>query len=595
MVALLLVLAAIVLSPVLFADFIRLDDHSHLFENPHLRRMSVAGLGAFWVKPYFNLYIPMTYSVWWFATMVASLFGPLRQNAWLFHALNLAVHLANTALIFGMVQALVAAVREKPAEKAAATDRFIALIAALLFALHPVQVETVAWISELKGELAMLFGLLGLWCHVRGQSSLRTALLTALLFMAAMLSKPVAIVFPVITWLVNRVVFGVGLRKSVALPAVYATLLLPFVLVTKRLQPDTQLDFIPGLPGRLSVAADAFTFYLSKVLAPFPLAVDYGRSPQFVLGHMAGARIVPAALVMLAAIAVTVSSVVRPPTLGWRRLLACGWTIFFASIAPILGLVPFGFQQFSTVADHYLYVPLVGISLMVAGALSAARMGVYARAVPTAVLLVFAVLSFRQARLWRTTESLFEHTVHVNPKSYLGYYSIAQEQLSAGRLDEAIASATTSLSIDPGYLNAEIVIGLARVQKGDYQEAIDRYNAVLARNPSTVGTRAKEVSSIHNNLGTALYSVGRVGEAVEHYRKAVALFPRSLNAHLNLGNVAFEEERYADAIAEYEIAQAITPDNPAVEQRLARARQAARQLAPSGEVRRSYESGHFGY
>ena len=93
-------LTALVLSPVLFADFIRLDDYSHLFDNPNLRRMSVAGLAAFWTKSYFNLYIPVTYSVWWAATMIGSLFGTLRQQAWLFHALNLAVHLANASLVF---------------------------------------------------------------------------------------------------------------------------------------------------------------------------------------------------------------------------------------------------------------------------------------------------------------------------------------------------------------------------------------------------------------------------------------------------------------------------------------------------------------
>ena len=197
-------------------------------------------------------------------------------------------------------------------------------------------------------------------------------------------------------------------------------------------------------------------------------------------------------------------------------------------------------------------------------------------AIATAVLLALAALSFLQARLWRSTESLFAHTVEVNPRSYLAYHSVAEEHLHAGRFDQCIEWATKSLAINPDYVSAQISLGLALAKQGDYAKAIDHYDAALARNPSTVGTRARHVSALHNNLGLLLLRVGRDAEASAHFRKAVEIFPRSLNARLNLGNIALDERRYLDAIAEYEAAQALSPSHPLVEERLELARQGAR-------------------
>ena len=517
--ALLLPLTALAFSPALFADFIRLDDYSHLFDNPHLRRMSLAGLAALWTKPYFNLYIPVTYSVWWAVTMVGPLFGSFRESAWLFHGLNLAVHLANASLVFFVVRTLLDRGREseKQATKGAAGNRTVALIAALFFALHPLQVETVAWISELKGALAATFGLLGLWWWFRSGRRL----LPAACFALAMLAKPSAIVFPGMVFLVNRILLGESVRKSIAMPALYGLLLLPLVLLTKHLQPDSTLDFIPTAAQRLAVAADALAYHVYKVLLPLPLAVDYGRTPQYVINHVPGWRIALSAVVLVAGVAVAVKALLRPrPSWldgDWRSLVSCGWSIFLFSLIPVLGLVPFGFQQFSTVADHYLYVPLLGVSVMVAGFLVRFGHLAHARPIATAVLLALAALSFLQARLWRSTESLFAHTVEVNPRSYLAYHSVAEEHLHAGRFDQCIEWATKSLAINPDYVSAQISLGLALAKQGDYAKAIDHYDAALARNPSTVGTRARHVSALHNNLGLLLLRVGRDAEATRSF------------------------------------------------------------------------------
>jgi protein O-mannosyl-transferase len=572
--ALLLALVAVVLSPVLFADFIRLDDHSHLFNNPHLHRASWASLVTFWTKPYFNLYIPITYSAWWALTMVG---GLTRQSAWLFHALNLTIHMVNAALVFLLVRTII-----RLRQASTPDTNKVALLAAFVFALHPVQVESVAWVSECKGLLSMMFGLLGLLWHCRSGKRV----VTALFFLAAMLAKPSAIVFPGMLFLLDRIVLGKTLRKAVLMPAIYGLLLLPFVFWTKALQPDLNLDFIPSFWQRLAVAADALVFYLRKVLLPYPLVVDYGRNPKLVLDRVAGWQIALSGLVSLAGLAIVGKALFRPaavdasPAQGSSMLILCGWSIFLLSLVPVLGLVPFGFQQFSTVADHYLYGPSLGASLVVAGLLLRLRQVVLAPRVAVGLFALFAGLSFVQARHWRSTESLFTRTLQVNPQSYLGAFSIGDEYLRGGHPEASVPWFQKSLAINPDYQEAQVSLGMAWVHLGETDAAIEHYRAALARNPSTVGIRARSVASLHNNLGMVLLQAGREDEAVEQFRSAVRIFPRSLNGHMNLGNLAMAHHRYLDAVAEYEIALALNPKDPGIRGRLDLARRAAQDQGP---------------
>ena len=575
MLVFLLPVTALALSPVLFANFVRLDDYSHLFENPQLRRMSVSGLTALWAKSYFSLYIPVTYSVWWALSMIGSLFGELQQNPWIFHSFNLAVHLANVTLAFFVVRTLIrVGGRHTPAREGAIDDG-IALVSALYFALHPVQTETVGWVSELKGELAALFGLLGLFWHFRSSKRIPTAVF----FMMAMLSKPSAIVFPGIVFVIDRILLQKSLAKSATAPAVYCAPLLILAIATKHLQPDSEQDFIPTIAQRLVVASDAISFYVSKVLVPFPLAVDYGRTPELVLGNTAVSSLGYSILLSAAGVAAVLWVLFRPSLSArvepWLSLVSCGWAIFIVSILPVLGLIPFAFQNLSTVADHYLYVPLLGASLFVAGMLVRFRAYPRSRYIAAAPLLVLTALSVQQARLWRSTETLFAHTLKINPKSYLGAFCIGDELLRAGRVDEAIEWLERSRAIKPDYLTAAITLGMAYTRNGEPGKAVDLYNATLGTNPSIAGTRAKSVASIHNNLGMLLMQAGLTEVGVEHFKTAVTVFPRSLNAHMNLGNFAFAEQRYTEAVAEYETARSLSPDNPGIEQRLEMARRRA--------------------
>lgn len=574
--AVLVALVALVLSPVVVADYIRFDDYGHILENTNLSPTSLTGLTSFWSRSYFSLYIPVTYSVWWLtAAGVHALGETLRQGAWAFHGLNLILHLVNAVLVFLVVRTLLQHCREAEPTPTALGEDALAAIAALLFALHPVQVETVAWISECKGDLSTTLGLLGFLFHYRPSKKYQTVAL----LVAAVLAKPSAVVFPGILLLTDRILLGRSLKASATLPSLAWLMALPIALATKRLQPDLNMDFVPSFGERLRVAADALSFYVWKLGVPSSLVLDYGRSPQYVLSHFGGWRVALSIAVSFAGFVAAVHAVLRPrPSRPWYAFVSCGWAVFAFALLPVLGLVAFEFQDYSTVADRYMYVPMLGASMMAAGLLMRWRWRPIARAVVVVVVaMILAASSFRQAAHWRSTETLFTHTLTVNPRSYLAHYSIAAEEMGTGRMDAGIAEALKALAIKPDFLYAEVALGTALIQLGRYDDAIDHYVRVLASNPSFVGKRAPLVSSIHNNLGMALHQVGRHAEGTEHFRKAVEVDPRSVDGHFNLGNAAFNEGRYVDAIVEYERALALDPGGRGVEQQLMRARRAARK------------------
>ena len=577
--AILIALTVIVFSPVLVAGYVRLDDYTHILDNPNLQRPSISSLSAIWTQHYFGLYIPVTYSIWWIYAGIVNTFSTLKQGAPLFHALNLVLHVVNASLVFLLLQTLLRKGRAKPAALNDSQIQSVSLVSALFFALHPAQVEAVAWISEFKGGLAGMLGLLGIWNYYRSPKKLPTAVL----FIAAMLSKPSAIVFPGVLLFVDRIVLGKSMKESARAPVVFWILLLPLVLITKYFQPDLNMEFIPNLSERPLVAADAFSFYFCKLLFPLHLALDYGRSAQYVLDRVPGWHLALSILLVVAGAATVIYSFWRPsPTeqnsgSTWRSLVLCGWAIFCLSIAPVLGLVPFEFQDLSTVADHYLYFPIFGASLAVVGLLTWLRATVRVLWISAAILVGLASFSFSQAGLWRSTETLFVHTLKINPQSYLAHYSVATELFEAGRTDEGMAQTLKCLEINPNYLNAEVALGVALIREGKFQGAIDYYLSVLSKNPSSVGKRAPLVSSIHNNLGMALHQVGREREGTEHFGKAVEVDPKSINGHTNLGRAALDEGRFSDAVTHYQAALDLNPGNREIRGMLEVARRRVRQ------------------
>lgn len=502
-------LTAAVLLPVCGHDFVRWDDTHNLVRNGDMLRPTWAGLAWYWTHAFADLYVPVTYSVWMMLSLAANVDGEL--NSYVFHAFNLLLHLGSTGLVFLILRRLL-------------KSTWPACVGAILFGIHPVQVETVAWISGMKDLLAGLLGLAAIHLYLRHveeeENRWSFYLAAAGCFVLAMLAKPSAVALPAVVGVIDWLVLRRPLGKVVPGLAVWVVLAVPIVLVGKFVQPAHGVDAL-SLYFRPVVAADALVFYFRQILAPVWLGIDYGRSPQWLLASWQKwvTWTIPAAV--LAA-----GFLLRERF----RLLLAAVGVFIAAVLPMLGLVPFDFQSYSTVSDHYMYLAMLGPALLVGGL--AERWKAYRIVWPVAgaILLALGIRSFVQTLTWSNSEALFTNTVRVNPDSSAGNVNLgvlraesAEQLLKEGQKEQAAARA---------------------------QQAIAFYQRALASHPDDL--------QAHNNLGNLWKLLGRWADAEPHFRAAVRLNPTP-ERHTALGAALAMRGKLDEAIGQFEAALSMDP------------------------------------
>jgi protein O-mannosyl-transferase len=402
----------VVFGPSVRASFVFWDDPDLVYNNPGLCPPSLAHVADFWTGPYEKLYTPLAYTTW---SVVAAIEGvqpdqPLHPGP--FHLLNLLLHTAAVVLVFLLLQELTGTI-------------WPAWAGAMLFALHPLQVEPVAWVSGMNNLLCGVFSIAALWQYVlfaKRNNRWRLALATAL-YAAALLSKPTAIVLPLLAAALD-LGFLRRTPKQVAGPCcLWLAMAVPIGVISHNLQPPTTTP----LPwhSRIVVAVDAVGFYAAKLFAPVNLAIDYEQTPARMLLHPMAA--LAGALVLL----VAVIGLVRSG--AWLRApLAMG----LMALLPVLGLVPFDFQSTSTVADRYMYLPMIGIALGAAETMRRIKSpGV--RAAAGIVLGLLAVRSFEQVGVWHNTASLAAAEFQIDPDNSTGHKILAEWLSASDRKEEA--------------------------------------------------------------------------------------------------------------------------------------------------------------
>ena len=313
--------------------FVSWDDELHVTENPWLHPVTPAHVWHFWRMSYQGLYIPLSYTVYALLALLAR--DPTTQalNPHVFHVANLILHLANVLLVFALL-------------KQSVPNIWAASAGALLFGVHPLQGESVAWVSELRGLLSGMFALLALGQYLEFAESRAWgcfAVATAA-FGLALLAKPSAVAVPLLALALT--IWGLGLPWKRCVPplALWAAMALGCVLANRTVQSVSPQLFLP-LWQRFFVAGDALAFYLAHLAWPARLGIDYGRSPFVVLAHPWGywTWLVPALL----------GACLWAGRRRWPLLLTSG-ALFLLALLPTLGLVPFAFQLASTVADRYV-------------------------------------------------------------------------------------------------------------------------------------------------------------------------------------------------------------------------------------------------
>jgi tetratricopeptide (TPR) repeat protein len=531
--ALLALLTLLAYLPALRGGFIW-DDNAYVTENVTLR--SAAGLGRIWAEPgALPQYYPLTFTTFWLEYHVWGLspFG--------YHLVNVALHAASALLLWRVLLFL-----EVPA----------AWLAAAVFAVHPVHVESVAWITERKNTLSGVcyLGALLAYLHFALAAAPRPRWrlygLALALFAAALLSKTVTASLPavllVILWWKRPRLDAAALAPLAPMVALGLGAGLVTAWLEKQHVGAVGADWNLSIVERGLIAGRALWFYAATLAWPHPLVffyprwrIDAGAWWQYVFP--------------LAALAVVAALVALRQRLGRGPLV--GVLCFAVTLAPALGFVDVFPMRYSFVADHFQYLASIALIVLAVAALStalrrlpvpAARVGVGA-----AALALFGALTWRQASTYRDLETLWRDTIAANPAAWMAHNNLGLLLFERGRAAEAMAHYRAALAAKPDDAFAHNNLGRALAAQGSMDEAIEQFHAALRIEPGNAEARS--------NLGNALAAQGRLDEAAAQYRVALEIRPRYADAHNNLANVLAMLGRTDEAVQHYRAALAIDP------------------------------------
>ncbi len=447
-------------------------------------------------------------------------------------------------------------------------------VCAALFALHPLNVEAVAWIAERKGVLCTFFWMLTLWSYLRyvERSKVGWYCLVVLFFILGGMAKPMIVTLPFVLllldyWPLERFKtsfssarqtrkgtlskFGPVTEKVPLFGIVIIIAIIGFVSQQKG-GALTGIDTLP-IGTRLSNAIVSYSIYLWKAVYPEGLTVFYPH------------RMIPAWQVFTSALFLSLVSLAVILLRKSRPYLAVGWFWYLGTFVPVIQLVQVG-RHFT--ADRYAYIPLVGIFVMVVWGVSDLlnplphRKKILAFSGMTC-LIVLGALAWRQAGYWSDSETLFEHGLHVVPNNYVAHNGLARALEAKGKTDEAIRHFETALRICPGYTDGRYNFARILAASGKKREASEQYRLVLKSDP--------DFAQAHVNLANILADEGHLNEAVKHYEKALTLNRENAKAHFNLANAFFRAGRIDDAIVQYGKALDIRPDDPGMHYNLGNA------------------------
>lgn len=448
-----------------FHDFTWWDDAQTIHQNDMLRRPFFEALRYFWSEPQSSLYVPVTYTAWLALARLARLTEPelygIDLNPWIFHAASVIAHAAAAAACFHLLLQLSRRAAAAAGNDSAVTSPWPAVLGALVFGLHPVQVESVAWASGLKDVLAGLFGLLALRAHgaaleLRAHDAPRRTVSRAeagglFLFAAAVLSKPSAAMIAPVAAVIAFFFYGRSLMAAVR--GVWPWLLVTAagLLAARVIQTTNGIEATP-LWARPLVVGEVLTFYGRQLAFPLWLANDYGMRPSVL-------RQTPlfwAAWLAPASVAVGIAfSRSRP-------LMAAG-LIFVLAPLPVLGLVDFQYAFYSIAADHYLYTAMLAPAL--AAAWTAWRFP-RTRWALGALLVIWSCRSIDQIKWWQSDRALWTRTLAVNPQSFQAELGLAQEESRSGNRQLAIPHLLRAIAIQPLYVRAYRNLGLEYLATG---------------------------------------------------------------------------------------------------------------------------------
>jgi protein O-mannosyl-transferase len=520
-----------IFSPVFHGDWLWDDD---ILIRGNLLVHHPAGLWKIWFDPTRLVdYFPLKASIEWIEW---HLWG---DDTLGHHLVSIGLHAVNSLLVWKLL------------------NKFglrLAWLGGLLFALHPIMIESVAWISEFKNTLSLAPFLLAVCAYLdyeeRGRRS--DYLRALVLFVIAMLCKTTMVMFPVVLllyawWKRDRIGWG-DLKRSGPFFAVSLALgLITIWFVHQHAIGEKPIE-VGGLFSRVALAGLSIAFYLSKCLLPVALSPIYQKwdidppglvqfLPWLVLGGL---------LFYL-----------WRKRHSWGRHLLLGLGFFLITLAPFVGVTTASYMTFTWVMDHILYLPIIGlVGLAMAGLgqlderiSSSARP--YGQGMLAIVFALLAYLSHSYAGIFVSSKALWTYTIKVNPGAFVAYNQLGTLLSHQGRYAEAIEQFQRSLRLNPDFVFARFNLAGALQEMGRFPEAMEEYERVIALDPI--------LSLAYNNMGNILISEGHVSEAKQNYERALQYNPEFPDAHNNLGNILTHESRLPEALEQYNEALDLDP------------------------------------
>ena len=524
-------------------DFLNYDDNGYVTENPHVQAgLNWEGIKWAFTASYFGNWHPLT----WLSHMLdCQIYGSKPGGH---HFTNVLLHIANTLLLFLVFNRM--------------TRRlWPSAFVAALFALHPLHVESVAWVAERKDVLSTFFWMLTMWTYVRYVESPGIGRYLSVLFFFALglMAKPMLVTLPFVLLLLDYWPLGrFGMSQSgdtvisqnhqskntsdrrwlVAHPIrekvpFFALSALSSVITLVAQQNGEAVSSLVAvsLKMRVANALVAYVSYIWKMIWPHHLAVFYPHAYMPPIGMVAGSGL------LLLCVSIALFWAARR-----HRYLVTGWLWYLGTLVPVIGLVQVGSHA---MADRYTYVPLIGLFVMVAwGVPDLVARWRYRRpvlAISTAfVLLTFIICTWLQVRLWKNTFTLFKHALQVTQGNFLAHNNLGAALAKRGRHEEALGHFSEALKIRPDYVSAHTNLGNELMRQGRTREAIRHFSEALKIKPDQAET--------HNNLGVALAIQGRTREAIRHFSEALKIKPDYGSAHYNLAMAYRSEGNYREAI-----------------------------------------------
>jgi Flp pilus assembly protein TadD len=525
----LVVLSLVVYQQLTGCDFVNYDDELYVKKNPHI----MAGL-------------TLESIIWAFTTGYASNWHPL---TWMSHMLdfelyglnpmghhwtNLQIHIVNTVLLFLFLKWMTGAIWRS------------AFVAAL-FAVHPLHVESVAWVAERKDVLCSFFWILSMWAYVRyvrNTTKIRYVLLV-IFFIFGLMSKPMIVTLPFVLllldfWPLSRfqsmlhkqqisVYKTIGYLVREKIPLFVLSTISSFITFFVQQQGGavSSIETFP-LKARVANAIISYTSYIGKMIWPIHLGVLYPLREWYPVQVMTSGLL----LLVLSSLAVW----------KWRRFpyLTTGWLWYLGTLIPVIGIVQVGIQR---MADRYTYIPSIGLFIIVAWGMSDItakwRCQRTVVAVFSSIILIFyMIFTWFQVGYWHNQITLFKHTIEVTHNNSIAHCELGHALAQTGKPNEALVYYIKALQINPNYAEAYNNLGVILASQNKDKEAIINFYEALRIDSDYAGA--------YYNLGKVFVNQGRIEEAIVNYRKALHFSPDMTEALYNLSWIlsTYENERY---------------------------------------------------